>query len=151
LIHEHSQLHRNCHAVADRLPEIERLFARKRLVSFGIPGVILAYLLYVFFAFDVPGLVQRANMDNARILIADSYSYKTHVTQDTRSGQIRVAIEGETKGVYPDELLPDWVAIAGRSAVSISAADSRHASTMARCSSPFPATESSRRVRPATG
>ncbi|NMG05011.1 hypothetical protein [Azoarcus taiwanensis] len=102
--------------VADRLPAIERLFARKRLFSFGVPGVILAYLLYVFFAFDVPGLIQRANMDNARILVADSYSHKTHVTQDTRSGQIRVAIEGEAKGVYPEHLLPDWVAIDGPSA-----------------------------------
>ena len=59
-------------AIADRLPEIDRLFARKRLMSFGIPGLILVYLLYVFFTFDVPGLVQRANMDNARILVADS-------------------------------------------------------------------------------
>ena len=102
--------------VADLLPQVDRLFARKRLLSFGIPGLILVYLLYVFFAFDVPGLVQRANMDNARILVADSYSYKTHVTQDTRSGQIRVAIEGEVKGLYPDHLVPDWVAIDGSNA-----------------------------------
>lgn len=97
--------------VSGQLPEIHRLFARKRLISFGIPGLILVYLSYVFIAFDVSGLMKRASMDNARILVADSYSYKTHVTQDTRSGQIRVAIEGETKGLYPVELIPDWVSV----------------------------------------
>lgn len=102
--------------VADRLPEIDRLFARKRLLSFGIPGLILVYLTYIFFAFDVSGLIQRANMDNARILVADSYSYKTHVTQDTRTGSIRVAIEGESKGLYPENLIPDWVEVAGSAA-----------------------------------
>ena len=99
--------------VTTRMPEIERLFARKRLLSFAIPGVILAYLIYVFFAFDVSGLIQRANMDNARILVADSYSYKTHVTQDTRNGQIRIAIEGDAKGAYPSGMVPDWVDMDG--------------------------------------
>ena len=102
--------------VAERLPEIDRLFARKRLLSFGIPALILVYLTYVFFAFDVTGLMQRASMDNARILVADSYSYKTHVTQDTRTGSIRVAIEGESKGLYPENLIPDWVEVAGSAA-----------------------------------
>jgi phosphonate transport system permease protein len=50
-----------------------------------VPAVILAYLIYIFFAFDMPGLAERARMDNAAILVADSYSYKTHVTRDNRS------------------------------------------------------------------
>lgn len=94
---------------ADMAAQAESLFQRKRLVAFGIPALILAYLVYVFFAFDVPGLMQRASADNARALVADTYSYKTHVTRDNRSGDVSVAIEGEKKGRYPEGTAPDWV------------------------------------------
>ena len=87
-------------------------FRRKRMVAFAVPAVILAYLVYVFFAFDLPGLAARARMDNAGILLADFWSHKTHVTRDNRSGDVTVAIEGEGKGTYPEGMLPDWVAIA---------------------------------------
>lgn len=82
---------------------------RKRLVSLAVPVVLLAYFAYVFAAFDVMGLAQRAKMDNARILVADSYSYKVHITRDARGGQMDYAIEGETKGRYPQGQMPDWV------------------------------------------
>ncbi|MDZ7908114.1 MAG: phosphonate ABC transporter, permease protein PhnE [Gemmobacter sp.] len=88
-------------------------FRRKRMVAFAVPAVILAYLVYVFFAFDIPGLAQRARMDNAAILLADFWSHKTHVTRDNRSGDLTVAIEGEAKGTYPAGMLPDWVAVTG--------------------------------------
>ncbi|HBD91542.1 MAG TPA: phosphonate ABC transporter, permease protein PhnE [Gemmobacter sp.] len=86
-------------------------FRRKRMVAFAVPAVILAYLVYVFFAFDLPGLAARARMDNAGILLADFWSHKTHVTRDNRSGDLTVAIEGEAKGTYPAGMLPDWVAV----------------------------------------
>lgn len=88
-------------------------FRRKRMVAFAVPAVILAYLVYVFFAFDLPGLAARARMDNAGILLADFWSHKTHVTRDNRSGDLTVAIEGEAKGTYPAGMLPDWVAVTG--------------------------------------
>ncbi|MGV6849510.1 MAG: phosphonate ABC transporter, permease protein PhnE [Marinibacterium sp.] len=87
----------------------DRLFQRKRLINFGLPALVLAYLVYVFFAFDVPGLAQRASWDKAQTLVSDSYSYKTHVTRDNRSGAVSVAIEGERKGTYPANEGPDWV------------------------------------------
>ena len=87
----------------------EWLLRRKRLMSFGLTALVLGYLTYVFFAFDVPGLSDRANLDNARKLVADSYSYKTHVTRDNRSGKVSVAIEGERKGAWPEGTGPDWV------------------------------------------
>lgn len=89
--------------------EMDSLFLKKRLMNFGLPAVILVYLTYVFFAFDVPGLWARASMENARTLVADSYSYKTHVTRDNRSGEVTYAIEGERKGAYPEGKNPDWV------------------------------------------
>jgi phosphonate transport system permease protein len=71
--------------------------------------VIFAYLAYIFIAFDVPGLLERARMDNARILVGDSYSHKVHVTRDNRDGAMSYAVEGEAKGRYPEGTAPDWV------------------------------------------
>lgn len=93
---------------ADLKSDISRLFLKKRLVNFALPAAVLAYLAYVFVAFDMPGLWERASLDNARTLVSDSYSYKTHVTRDNRSGAVSVAIEGERKGAYPDGMAPDW-------------------------------------------
>jgi len=86
-------------------------FARRRLVALSVPVVIFVYLLYTFFAFDIPGLAQRARMDNAAILLSDFWSHKTHVTRNNRTGEVTVAIEGEGKGTYPPGKMPDWVRI----------------------------------------
>jgi phosphonate transport system permease protein len=86
---------------------------RRRLFSFAVPAAILAYLLYAAVSFDIAGLAARARWDNAAILLSDFWSHKTHVTRDNRSGQITVAIEGESKGTYPDGRFPDWVSIDG--------------------------------------
>ncbi len=96
--------------------QAERLFTRKRMISFGLPAMVLAYLIYIFGAFDVAGLAQRARLDNARIILSDSWSYKTHVTMDARSGNIAVAIEGEVKGAYLAGTAPGWVALDGQAA-----------------------------------
>ncbi|KQI67465.1 phosphonate ABC transporter permease [Loktanella sp. 3ANDIMAR09] len=87
----------------------EGLFRRKRMFALGVPSVIGAYLIYIFFAFDLPGLAQRASLENAITLAADSWSHKVHVNRDNRSGEITYAIEGERKGTYPDGMRPDWV------------------------------------------
>ncbi|MDK3018991.1 phosphonate ABC transporter, permease protein PhnE [Pseudodonghicola flavimaris] len=106
--------------VAALKSQAEGLFLRKRLIAFGLPALVLAYLIYVIFAFDVPGLYGRASLEHARTLVADSYSYKTHVTRDARSGDVSVAIEGERKGAYPAGEAPDWVQLGGdASAVTV--------------------------------
>ncbi|MDF1802028.1 phosphonate ABC transporter, permease protein PhnE [Thalassovita sp.] len=89
------------------------LFLRKRLMGFALPAAILAYLIYIFFAFDILGLSDRANLQNGKTLIRDSYSYKTHVTRDNRSGDVVIAIEGERKGTYPEGERPEWVSQTG--------------------------------------
>lgn len=103
--------------VEERKVYADRLFARKRMYAFGIPAVILLYFVYVFFAFDVPGLAARAKLENAVTLVADSYSHKTHVTRDNRSDSFVIAIEGERKGTYAPDVTPDWVEIEGNKAV----------------------------------
>ena len=87
-----------------------RLFARKRTVALAVPTVLLAYLVYIFFAFDVPGLAQRAKLDNAAILLSDAVSYKIHVTRDNRSDTLAVSVEGSRRAVFPEARIPDWIA-----------------------------------------
>jgi len=86
-------------------------FGRKQRLAFALPAVVLVYLIYIFFAFNIPGLVASARTDNAAILLSDFWSYKTHVTRDNRSGEVSVAIEGENKGTYPPGRLPKWVSL----------------------------------------
>jgi len=96
-------------ATADLHARAEALFVAKRRVAFALPVVVLLYLAYVFVAFDVGGLLERARMDNAMTLVSDSYSHKTHVTRDNASGEITYVIEGERRGRYPEGTRPDWV------------------------------------------
>ena len=104
----------------DLRKDTRKRYLRKRLWAFGIPTLICVYLTYIFFAFDVPGLMSRASLDNARTLVADSYSYKTHVTRDNRSGDVSVAIEGERKGAYPEGKSPDWVTLGETTEIDLS-------------------------------
>ena len=96
-------------APVDRRARAVSRIAGKRRLALAIPAVLLAYLVYVFFAFDIPGLAERLRLDNAATLVADSYSHKVHVTRDNRSGEITVAKEGERRATYPQALEPGWV------------------------------------------
>ena len=89
---------------------------RRTFICFAIPGLILAYLGYVFFAFEVNDALQGVKLDNAKILVGDSYSYKTVVSHDNRSGRYVVAIEGEKKGRYAPDSYPAWVLVDGQNA-----------------------------------
>ena len=88
-------------------------FRKRRMFALSVPALILAYFTYIFFAFDIPGLAQRAKMDNAAILLSDFWSHKVHVTRDNRSGEVSSAVEGEAKGRYPIGTHPDWVTVDG--------------------------------------
>lgn len=90
---------------------VNRRFDRKRRMAFAVPAAIIAYLVYATISFDIAGLVNRARFDNASILLSDFWSHKTHVTRDNRNGKLTVAVEGESKGTYPEGMLPDWVSV----------------------------------------
>ena len=94
-------------------------FKRKRMMSFAVPAVILCYFAYIFVAFDIGGLAERANLQNARTLVSDAYSYKTHVTRDNRDGSVDVSIEGERKGRYLDGNSPAWVTLGNETVVDL--------------------------------
>ncbi|MBA99135.1 phosphonate ABC transporter, permease protein PhnE [Sulfitobacter sp.] len=95
------------------------LFSRKKMISFSVPLILIAYFVYIFFSFDIAGIGDRINVNNARTLVADAYSFKTHVTQDNRTGEFSVAIEGERKGEYPSGTAPDWVTLKDRPVVDL--------------------------------
>ena len=96
-------------AVTDMAGTAEHLIKRKRLIAFAVPGVLLAYFVYIFFAFDIAGLYKRAQPENALILAADTWSHKVHVNRSHRDGGIEISYEGERKGRYPEGQRPDWV------------------------------------------
>ena len=102
-------------ALSELQTQADRLFRRKRMIAFSVPAILLAYFTYIFFAFDIGGLLQRANVQNAVTLASDSWSYKVHVTRSHRDGSIDYAVEGERKGRYPAGMRPDWVSDAGQS------------------------------------
>ncbi|WP_420342618.1 phosphonate ABC transporter, permease protein PhnE [Paenirhodobacter sp.] len=90
-------------------PEVQQHFRRLRRTALGLPALVLVYLVYAFFALDVPGLAERFRPANMGVLLGDTWSYKTHVTRDYRFGGTTVAIEGERKGTYPEGRWPEWV------------------------------------------
>jgi phosphonate transport system permease protein len=97
--------------------ETVALFRRKKMVALAVPAVIFIYLAYIFVSFDVLGLAERARMDNARTLVADSYSYKTHVARDNRDNELSFAIEGARAGTYAEGTHPEWVSVDGTNMV----------------------------------
>ena len=105
-------------SIADMKQQAENRHQRKFLMAAGVPTLILAYFIYIFFAFDVPGLSERAKLDNAVTLVADSYSHKTHFARSNRGpGGYRIAIEGEKKGTYEEGMtLPAWISFQGEDA-----------------------------------
>lgn len=100
-------------SVGDLRSKTEGLMRRKRMIALAFPTVIFAYLVYIFFAFDVSSLWAKADADNAKTLVSDMVSYKTHITRDNRSGDVSYAIEGEKKGRYPEGMSPNWVSQSG--------------------------------------
>ncbi|MFT4783948.1 MAG: phosphonate transport system permease protein [Paracoccaceae bacterium] len=94
-------------------------FSRRKRIKIAVPLVILAYFVYIFVSFDVAGLSERINVNNARTLVSDSYSYKTHVAQDNRDGSIAISVEGERKGEYSQGTAPDWVSLGDTTVVDL--------------------------------
>lgn len=98
---------------ANARAETTSLLRKKRLLAFAVPSVIFVYFAYIFVAFDIAGLWAGASADNAKTLVSDMISYKTHITRDNRSGDVSYAIEGERKGRYPEGQSPSWVTTNG--------------------------------------
>ena len=93
--------------------------SRKKFGMFSAMVMLIVYGVYIVISFDILGLSQRASLDNAKILIRDSYSYKVHVARDNRNGELSVKIEGETKGTYKNGTSPEWVSLGAQTIVDL--------------------------------
>lgn len=78
-----------------------RIMDRRRRMALAVPALILAYLVYAAISFDLAGLAQRARLDNAAVLMADTVSHKIHVTRDNRRDALSVSIEGSARATLP--------------------------------------------------
>lgn len=87
----------------------QNLIRKRSLRTMAIPAGVIIYLIYIVFAFDLAGVAGRARTDNAALLLRDFWSYKTHVTLDSRSGLVTTAIEGSRKMTYSEGQEPAWV------------------------------------------
>jgi phosphonate transport system permease protein len=99
--------------------QVSQVFWRKRIGAFAVPFLILAYFVYIVFAFDVLGLSERISVKNMKTMVTDIYSYKTHVTRDNRSGDIAISIEGERKARYAQGTSPDWVTLGDETVIDL--------------------------------
>lgn len=86
---------------------------RTRILLIGF-GILFVYLAYAWIAFDVNGLIAKAQPERAVILATDSFAYKVHVVKDLRANEVDVAIEGERTSTY--EAPPPCVEVDGTSA-----------------------------------
>jgi phosphonate transport system permease protein len=93
--------------------------SRKKFGMFSAMVMLIVYGVYIVISFDILGLSQRASLDNAKILIRDSYSYKVHVTRDNRNGDMSVQIEGENKGTYKNGKSPEWVSLGEQTIIDL--------------------------------
>ncbi len=81
---------------------------RRMMTGFAILAAVLTYLAYAGIAFDISGLISRAQPDRAVLLAIDSVAHKVHVSKSLRTDRVTIAVEGERTATYKTP--PDWVA-----------------------------------------
>ncbi|MCW1920348.1 phosphonate ABC transporter, permease protein PhnE [Rhodobacter sp. KR11] len=81
-------------------------FRRRARISLALPALVLVYLFYAGWAFQLGDLAAKMRWDNAQILLGDFVSYKVHVIRDNRSGAITANIDGDARDAFAT--LPDW-------------------------------------------
>lgn len=94
-----------------RREQVSRALRRATRFGFGLLALVLVYLTYTWFAFDVPGLISSAKPERAVLLATDAVAHKVHVTRMLRRGTTEIAIEGERTATY--DTPPDWVVVDG--------------------------------------
>lgn len=72
---------------------------------------IFVYLFYAWFAFDIPGLIEKSRLDRGVILALDTVAHKYHVTRSNSSGDLRVDVESERDTIF--DTPPAWVTLDG--------------------------------------
>lgn len=96
-------------------PGVFKAIRRNSLIIILVSAAVVAYLTYVFLAFDAAGLIAKSKPNRALLLATDAVAYKVHVTKYLRGqSELSVAIEGERTATYRTP--PGWVRVSGEKA-----------------------------------
>jgi len=89
-----------------------RAVRRNSWLIIGILGIAIVYLLYIFFSFDISGLIGKSKPERAVLLATDAVAHKVHVTKYLKGNtDVIIAVEGERTATY--QTPPEWVRQAG--------------------------------------
>ncbi len=78
----------------------------------AIAAAAAMYLLYIFFSFNIGGLLVKSKPERAVLLATDAVAHKVHVTKHLRGkNDLIIAVEGERTATYTTP--PEWVKHAG--------------------------------------
>lgn len=94
-------------SLANHRASVIQTVNRRRWRLFAIVALIAGYLIYTWYAFDVPALLAKAEPRRALILATDSVAHKVHVTSNLRRDALTIAVEGERTAEYKTP--PAWV------------------------------------------
>ncbi len=75
--------------------------------------LVIGYLIFALFAFNVPELISNMRPERGVLLATDSFAHKYHVVKRFRTGEVEVSLEGTRDHVYRDSL-PEWVTSDGQ-------------------------------------
>ncbi|MGF1446577.1 MAG: phosphonate ABC transporter, permease protein PhnE [Pikeienuella sp.] len=89
-------------------PEAIRPNWRRRGLLVGGIFVLIGYLVWLWFAFDVAGALDRARLDRAQLLALDIYAHKVHVEVDPRA-PLEITAKQENSRFHVYDPLPEWV------------------------------------------
>ena len=93
--------------------------AANACIAWPCPLLILAYLAYVFCRFRRAGLGERINLRTCRRWCPTPTATRPTSPATTATATMKIAIEGERKGRYPEGTGPDWVTLADDTRVDL--------------------------------
>ncbi|MFS8181912.1 phosphonate ABC transporter, permease protein PhnE [Pseudovibrio denitrificans] len=97
----------------DLYPGIIEQGWKKRLLGPGLSLLVVVYLVICFFAFGVPGVIEKARGDMAQLFALDAYAHKVHAKYQFKKADQRfvVSLEGNRRSIYKEQ--PNWIAQSG--------------------------------------
>lgn len=85
----------------------DKVARNQRLKFFAVLAVVLGYLVFSWFQFDIGNLRDKWRPDRAALFVLDTYANKDHVTMRWQNpGEITVSFEGGHRHVYDPK--PEW-------------------------------------------
>ncbi|QUS54300.1 phosphonate ABC transporter, permease protein PhnE [Pseudovibrio brasiliensis] len=90
---------------------------KKRLLVPGLSLLGAVYLVICFFAFGVPGVIEKARGDMAQLFALDAYAHKVHAKYQFKKADqgFVVSLEGNRRSIYKEQ--PNWIAQSGDQAI----------------------------------